>query len=397
MQSRAGWAGRSARACSPTWTAAAFGWGIACAPFNGGITPRLLDGALAGLARGRRVDRADTYVAWVPGAFELPLAAEPLAVTGGGRRGGLPRARSSGATPATSTSWPASARSGCATGGPSTPGVPVVFGVLTTDTVDQALSPVAARTQTNKGREAAVTALQMAVPCSACVPACRHADARVVPRPRGRDCSDWSCPRGRSRGDPRALRRRRPRASYRALRGRLPGHHRRPPGRRGPDPAAPGDPASTSPRASSTSASPAATGWRSRAPRSCRSASCPTPRSRANPIRIVLAVAEDSPVTLDRGPGAPGAGRSGRDRVPRADPAVLEEHGVDAEIRLSYGATEAKVPDIADCVVEITETGRALRAAGLRIIDTLLVSHTELIANPASAADPEKRRAMDQL
>ena len=55
------------------------------------------------------------------------------------------------------------------------------------------------------------------------------------------------------------------------------------------------------------------------------------------------------------------------------------------------------MPDIADCVVEITETGRALRAAGLRIIDTLLVSHTELIANPAAAADPVKRHAMDQL
>jgi ATP phosphoribosyltransferase len=60
----------------------------------------------------------------------------------------------------------------------------------------------------------------------------------------------------------------------------------------------------------------------------------------------------------------------------------LESHGVNAEVSLSYGATEAKVPDIADCVVEITETGRALRAAGLKIVETLLVSHTELIANP---------------
>ena len=68
-----------------------------------------------------------------------------------------------------------------------------------------------------------------------------------------------------------------------------------------------------------------------------------------------------------------------------------------AEIQLSYGATEAKVPDIADCVVEITETGRALRAAGLRVIDTILVSNTELVANPVAAADPAKRHAMDQL
>ena len=75
----------------------------------------------------------------------------------------------------------------------------------------------------------------------------------------------------------------------------------------------------------------------------------------------------------------------------------FEKHGIDAAISFSYGATEAKVPEIADAVVEITETGRALRAAGLRIVDTMLVSHTELIANPAAYADPEKRRAMEQL
>ena len=66
-------------------------------------------------------------------------------------------------------------------------------------------------------------------------------------------------------------------------------------------------------------------------------------------------------------------------------------------MRLSYGATEAKVPDIVDCIVEITETGRALRAAGLRIIDTVLTSHTELIANPAAFDDPTKAHAMQQI
>jgi ATP phosphoribosyltransferase len=75
----------------------------------------------------------------------------------------------------------------------------------------------------------------------------------------------------------------------------------------------------------------------------------------------------------------------------------FEQHGVDATVELSYGATEAKVPDIADAVVEITETGRALRAAGLKIIDTILVSHTELIANPVSYADRDKRTAMEEL
>src|SRR5690606_23810305 len=71
--------------------------------------------------------------------------------------------------------------------------------------------------------------------------------------------------------------------------------------------------------------------------------------------------------------------------------------GVRADVRLSYGASEAKIPDIADCVVDITETGRALRAAGLRVIDTILTSYTEVVANPTSFADPEKRHAMHQL
>ena len=75
----------------------------------------------------------------------------------------------------------------------------------------------------------------------------------------------------------------------------------------------------------------------------------------------------------------------------------FEARGVDADVRLSYGASEAKIPDIADCVVDITETGRALRAAGLRVIDTILTSYTEVVANPASFADPGKRQAMDEL
>ncbi len=71
--------------------------------------------------------------------------------------------------------------------------------------------------------------------------------------------------------------------------------------------------------------------------------------------------------------------------------------GIDADIRLSYGATEAKVPDIVDVAVDITETGRAIKAAGLRIVDTILTSYTEFVANPTSYADPEKRHAMEQL
>ncbi len=124
-------------------------------------------------------------------------------------------------------------------------------------------------------------------------------------------------------------------------------------------------------------------------------------KATANPIRVVLAVPTDSAVSSVSDLARAGTGPGGSVRVSTEYPELtgryLASHGVKAEVSLSYGATEAKVPDIADCVVEITETGRALRAAGLKIVETLLVSHTELIANPAAAADSEKRHAMEQL
>lgn len=114
------------------------------------------------------------------------------------------------------------------------------------------------------------------------------------------------------------------------------------------------------------------------------------------PIRVVLAVADDSPVQ------SVGDLRNGvrvnteyRELTRR----YLEKHGItEAEITLSHGATEAKVAlGVADAVVEITETGRALRNNGLRIVDTVLTSFTELIANPVAYQDPAKAHAMGQL
>jgi ATP phosphoribosyltransferase len=117
-------------------------------------------------------------------------------------------------------------------------------------------------------------------------------------------------------------------------------------------------------------------------------------KATANPIRVVLAVAESSPVrTIADLP----TGARVSTEYPELTRRVLEKHGVHAEIRMSYGATEAKIPDIADAVVEITETGRALAAARLRVVETLLVSRTELIANPTSASEPDKRLAMGHL
>lgn len=113
-----------------------------------------------------------------------------------------------------------------------------------------------------------------------------------------------------------------------------------------------------------------------------------------DPVRIVLAVPDDSPV--QRVEDLPNGVRVSSE-YPELTRRFFAERGIDAEVRLSYGATEAKVPDIVDAIVDITETGRALRAAGLRIVDTLLVSYTELIANPVSHADPERSHAMGQV
>jgi ATP phosphoribosyltransferase len=117
-------------------------------------------------------------------------------------------------------------------------------------------------------------------------------------------------------------------------------------------------------------------------------------KATTNPIRMVVAVAGDSKATSVK--DLPDGVRV-QSEYPVITKRFFADNGVDADVRLSYGATEAKIPDIADCVVEITETGRALRAAGLRVIDTILTSYTEVVANPAAASDPEKRRAMDQV
>lgn len=117
-------------------------------------------------------------------------------------------------------------------------------------------------------------------------------------------------------------------------------------------------------------------------------------KATARPVRIVLAVLDESPVR--EASQLPGGVRVSTE-YPELTRRYFEKLGIDADVRLSYGATEAKVPDIVDAVVELTETGRALRTAGLRIIDTLLVSFTELIANPAAYESPARRHAMGQL
>jgi ATP phosphoribosyltransferase len=117
-------------------------------------------------------------------------------------------------------------------------------------------------------------------------------------------------------------------------------------------------------------------------------------KSSADPVRIVVAVGADSPVAaVDDLPHDVRVSTE----YPELTRRFFEKKGINADVRISYGATEAKVPDIVDCIVDITETGRSLRAAGLKIIDTILTSRTELIANPAAHDDPAKRHAMHQV
>jgi ATP phosphoribosyltransferase len=117
-------------------------------------------------------------------------------------------------------------------------------------------------------------------------------------------------------------------------------------------------------------------------------------KATSQPVRVVVAVADSSPA---RSVADLRDGVRVTSEYPEMTRRYFAERGIRADVRLSYGASEAKIPDIADCVVDITETGRALRAAGLRIIDTMLTSYTELVANKESWADPVKRHAMEQI
>jgi ATP phosphoribosyltransferase len=75
----------------------------------------------------------------------------------------------------------------------------------------------------------------------------------------------------------------------------------------------------------------------------------------------------------------------------------LASHGVRAKVEFSWGATEVKPPVLADAIVEVTETGSSLRANNLKIIDTVLESNTQLIANKQSWEDAEKRRKLEDI
>jgi ATP phosphoribosyltransferase len=111
-------------------------------------------------------------------------------------------------------------------------------------------------------------------------------------------------------------------------------------------------------------------------------------------VRVVLAVPNDHPAdsAKDLPPGS---------RISTEYVNITRRHfdalGIDVHVAWSYGATEAKVPEIVDAIVDVTETGSTLRAHGMRIVETLLESEVLLIANRAAGRDAAKRRAMDDV
>ena len=116
-------------------------------------------------------------------------------------------------------------------------------------------------------------------------------------------------------------------------------------------------------------------------------------RNTDRPARWVLAVPDDSPVQRPEDL----QGKRIATELVRFTRRYLAERGVEAEVEFSWGATEVKVPELADAIVELTETGSSLRANRLRIVATLLESTPRLVAHAAAWADAWKREKLENL
>ena len=110
--------------------------------------------------------------------------------------------------------------------------------------------------------------------------------------------------------------------------------------------------------------------------------------------KIVLAVPNEHPANAAK--EMPAGSRISTEFVKLTE-RYFAELGIPVKVAWSYGATEAKVPEIVDAIVDVTETGSTLRAHGMKIIETLLTSDPVLVANREAAADPAKRAAMDDI
>jgi len=111
-------------------------------------------------------------------------------------------------------------------------------------------------------------------------------------------------------------------------------------------------------------------------------------------VKIVIAVHRDEPIE-NASQIRPGSKVT--TEYPELTKQFFEEKKIPVQLFHSYGASEAKVPDLMDVVVDLTETGTTLRKNGLKIIGQIMESHTVIIANKASWADPEKRREIEEI
>jgi ATP phosphoribosyltransferase len=112
------------------------------------------------------------------------------------------------------------------------------------------------------------------------------------------------------------------------------------------------------------------------------------------PVKVVLAVPADARITTPK-QIRPGARIS--TELPNLTKAYFDRLGIPVRIFMSYGATEAKVPEIVDAIVDLTETGSTLARNAMTIVDVLLESRTQLIASQAAWADDSKRTAIEEL
>jgi ATP phosphoribosyltransferase len=112
------------------------------------------------------------------------------------------------------------------------------------------------------------------------------------------------------------------------------------------------------------------------------------------PVKVVLAVPQSAGISSPE-QIKPDARIS--TEYPNLTRAYFERLDIPVRVLLSYGATEAKVPLIVDAIVDVTETGATLRRNGMEIIDVVLESRTQLIANRRAYENPERRRAIDEL
>jgi ATP phosphoribosyltransferase len=117
-------------------------------------------------------------------------------------------------------------------------------------------------------------------------------------------------------------------------------------------------------------------------------------KATSRPVRVVLAVPDGA--SWQSVADLPDGVRISTE-FPSLTRRFLETHGVKAIVVPSYGATEAKVPDIVDAIVDLTETGSSLRRNGLRVLDTVVTSYTELVASQQAYGDEAKRSAMEDI